>query len=66
LDDFGEEAASDTLNNVNEGRIRVETLQKYLYGDKETREQYAERIKNEYKPTQSKKRMRGCEEISVN
>ena len=47
LDDFGEEAARDTLNDVNEGRIRVETLQKYLYSENETREEYAERIKRE-------------------
>lgn len=33
LDDFGEEAARDTLNDVNEGRISVETLEKYLYDD---------------------------------
>ena len=47
LDKFGEEAAKDTLKDVNEGRIRVETLQKHLYRDGETREKYAERIKHE-------------------
>ncbi|ABW19456.1 hypothetical protein [Alkaliphilus oremlandii] len=47
LDDFGEEAARDTLDDVNEGRISVETLEKYLYDDNETKEEYAERIKNE-------------------
>lgn len=47
LDDFGEEAARDTLNDVNEGRISVETLEKYLYDDIETKEEYAERIKKE-------------------
>ena len=47
LDDFEEEAARDTLDDVNEGRISVETLEKYLYDDNETKEEYAERIKNE-------------------
>ena len=47
LDMFGEAAARDTLNDVNEGRIRQETLEKYLYDDGETKEQYAERIKRE-------------------
>lgn len=45
MDDFGEEAARDTLNDVNAGRVRAETIQKYLYDD-ETRDEYAERLKN--------------------
>ncbi len=48
LDMLGEEAANDTLKDVNEGRIRESTLEKYLYDD-ETKEEYAERIKREYK-----------------
>ena len=44
---FGEEAARDTLKDVNEGRIRESTLEKYLYDDSETKEQYAERLKRE-------------------
>lgn len=46
FDEFGEKAARDTLNDVNEGRIRESTLEKYLYRD-ETKEQYAERLKRE-------------------
>lgn len=44
LDKFGEKAASETLKDVNEGKIKLKTLQKYLYTD-ETREEYAERLK---------------------
>lgn len=47
LDDFGEEAAKDTLKDVNEGRISVDTLEKYLYYHGETKEEYAERLKKE-------------------
>ena len=47
LDDFREEAARDTLKDVNEGRISLKTLEKYLYDDNETKEEYAERIKRE-------------------
>ncbi len=47
-DMFGEEAARDTLNDVNEGRVRVSTIEKYLYTD-ETKEEYAQRLKDEYK-----------------
>ena len=47
FDMFGEQAAKDTLNDVNEGRIRESTLEKYLYDDSETKEQYAERLKRE-------------------
>ena len=47
LDLFGEVAAKDTLKDVNEGRVRESTLQKYLYDESETKEQYAERLKNE-------------------
>ena len=46
-DMFGEEVARDTLKDVNEGRIRESTLEKYLYDDSETKEQYAERLKRE-------------------
>lgn len=47
LDMFGEEVAKDTLNDVNEGRVRESTLEKYLYDESETKEQYAERLRNE-------------------
>lgn len=47
LDMFGEEAARDTLEDVNEGRVRESTLEKYLYDESETKEQYAERLKRE-------------------
>ncbi len=46
LDMFGEEAAKDTLQDVNDGKIRAETIEKYLYTD-ETKEEYAERLKRE-------------------
>ena len=46
-DMFGEEAAKDTLNDVNEGKITESTLEKYLYRD-ETKEEYSVRLKKEY------------------
>lgn len=46
LDMFGEEAARDTLQDVNDGGIRAETIEKYLYTD-ETKEEYSERLKRE-------------------
>ena len=45
---FGEEAAKDTLADVNAGRVKESTIEKYLYTD-ETKEEYAERLRNEYK-----------------
>lgn len=47
-DMFGEEAARDTLEDVNSGRIRESTLEKYLYTD-ETKEEYTKRLREEYK-----------------
>ncbi len=47
-DMFGEEAARDTLDDVNSGRIRESTLEKYLYTD-ETKEEYTKRLREEYK-----------------
>lgn len=46
LDMFGEEAACQTLDDVNAGRIRESTLEKYLYDD-ESKMDYAERLKRE-------------------
>lgn len=46
LDMFGEEAARDTLQDVNDGKIREELLERYLYED-ESKEEYAERLKRE-------------------
>lgn len=46
LDEFGEDAAKETLRDVNEGKIRAETIEKYLYGD-ESKAEYAERLKTE-------------------
>ena len=46
-DMFGEKAAKDTLNDVNQGKIRESTLEKYLYTD-ETKEEYAARLRAEY------------------
>ena len=45
LDMFGEEAAQDTLNDVNSGVISEDTLEKYLYDESETKEQYSKRLK---------------------
>ena len=47
FDMFGEEAAKDTLKDVNDGKISEKTLEKYLYDD-ESKEEYAERLKKEY------------------
>lgn len=47
FDIFGEEAAKDTLEDVNEGRIRESTIEKYLYTD-ETKEEYTARLRAEY------------------
>lgn len=47
FDMFSEEAAKETLNDVNEGRVSLETIEKYLYDD-ESKEEYAERLKNEW------------------
>ncbi len=47
-DMFGEEAARDTLEDVNSGRVRESTIEKYLYTD-ETKEEYTARLRNEYK-----------------
>lgn len=48
FDMFGEEAARDTLDDVNSGRIKESTLEKYLYTD-ETKEEYTERLRSEYR-----------------
>jgi hypothetical protein len=45
LEKFGEDAARDTLKDVNAGKIREKTLEKYLYDDSETKEEYAKRLK---------------------
>ena len=49
FDLFGEEAAKQTLADVNAGRCRESTIEKYLYGDSETKQQYAQRLRREYK-----------------
>lgn len=46
-DMFGEDAAKDTLKDVNEGRVRESTIEKYLYTD-ETKEEYTARLRAEY------------------
>lgn len=46
VDEFGEDAANDTLNDVNEGRVRASTIEKYLYTD-ESKEEYSQRLKDE-------------------
>ena len=47
-DMFGEQAAKDTLDDVNNGRVRESTIEKYLYTD-ETKEEYTKRLRDEYK-----------------
>ena len=47
LDEFGEEAAKQTLEDVNEGRCSADNLEKYLYTD-ETKDEYSARLKKEY------------------
>ena len=46
-DMFGEEAARDTLEDVNSGRVRESVIEKYLYTD-ETKEEYTARLRAEY------------------
>lgn len=46
-DMFGAQAAEDTLKDVNDGKIRESTIEKYLYTD-ETKEEYAQRLRDEY------------------
>ena len=48
MDMFGEEAAKQTLEDVNAGRCSEAVIEKYLYNESETKEQYAERIKREF------------------
>ncbi len=47
FDMFGEEAARDTLEDVNSGGVRESTIEKYLYTD-ETKEEYTARLRAEY------------------
>ena len=47
FDMFGEDAARVTLDDVNSGRVRESTIEKYLYTD-ETKEEYAARLRAEY------------------
>lgn len=46
-DMFGEDAANDTLNDVNSGKVSESVIEKYLYTD-ETKEEYAKRLREEY------------------
>lgn len=46
MDEFGVDAAAETLNDVNEGRASAETIEKYLYTD-ETKDAYAARLRGE-------------------
>ena len=43
-----EDAAKDTLDDVNSVRVRESIIEKYLYTD-ETKEDYSKRLKEEYK-----------------
>ena len=46
-DMFGEQAAKDTLRDVNKGKVCESTIEKYLYTD-ETKEEYTARLRAEY------------------
>lgn len=46
-DSFGEEAAKQTLEDINSGKCSAETLEKYLYTD-ESKEEYSKRLKEEF------------------
>lgn len=48
LDVFGEQAAKDTLKDANDGKIKPETIDKYLFTD-ETKDEYTKRLQDEYK-----------------
>lgn len=48
MDMFGEQAATDTLNDVNEGKIKESLIEKYLYTD-ETKEEFEKRLKREFR-----------------
>lgn len=47
-DMFGEQAAKDTLQDANDGKISAETVDKYLFED-ESKEEYTKRLQDEYK-----------------
>lgn len=47
MDMFGEEAAKDTLKDVNDVKIKESTLEKYLYDDV-TKEEYADYLKSDW------------------
>ena len=48
FDMFGEKAARDTLADVNSGKIKQSTLEKYLCKD-ESKKAYEKRLRKEYK-----------------
>lgn len=47
LDMYGEEAARETLADVNSGNVSNSLFDKYLYDSNETKEDYARRLKEE-------------------
>ena len=46
VEEFGMDAARETIEDVDSGRVRAETIQDLLYTD-ETREEFDWRVKNE-------------------
>ena len=46
-DMFGEDAARATLKDVNSGKVKESTLEKYLYTD-ESKDEYTARLRKEY------------------
>lgn len=48
FDLFGEQAAKDTLKDVNDGKVSAEVIEKYIFSDI-SKEEYSKRLKKEYK-----------------
>ena len=55
LDMFGEKAAKDTLNDVNEGRISERIIERHIYND-ESKSDYAFRLQKELQSEMKQKR----------
>ena len=47
FDMFGEKVAQETLADVQDGKISVKTLEKYIFDD-ESKEEYMTRLRKEY------------------
>lgn len=47
FEEFGEQAAKDTLADVNSGKVRESTIEKYLYRD-ESKEDFTKRLRDSF------------------